>query len=175
MKKTDEVIKLLNDHYNLNLTLGMKYSHLAHLADSEFDMPNLAKFVKHLSDDKLGVHKDYIVDYFNKAGIKLVTNTTVSVNNTPFKNAKEIIEAVLEEENNVRKHVAHLAATALKHNDFESFYFLQWYVRDGIKDYAEIESIAKLFHNSNDALLVDHMIEETMEANEKEGPHEIWE
>lgn len=171
MQKSNKINDALNQHYKLNIELGLIYAHYAHVADDEFDMPYLGKFIQHLSEDKLGVHKEYIADYFRRNGMKLKTDVSVSVQSIPT-DAKALIKEVYSRENEVRDHVKSIAKLALAENDYESFYFIQWYVRDGLKDLTEVDDVVKFFANSNDKLQIEKAIKTMVETEEAE--HEIW-
>ncbi|KEZ22528.1 ferritin-like domain-containing protein [Ureaplasma diversum] len=171
MQKSNKINDALNQHYKLNVELGLVYAHYAHVADDEFDMPYLGKFIQHLSEDKLGVHKEYISDYFKRNGMKLKTDVSVAVKSIPS-DAKALIQEVYARENEVRDHVKAIAKLALAEDDYESFYFIQWYVRDGLKDLTEVDDVVKLFNSSNDKLIIEETIKEMVEKEESE--HEIW-
>lgn len=171
MQKSNKINDALNQHYRLNIELGVIYAHYAHVADDEFDMPYLGKFIQHLSEDKLGVHKEYISDYFKRNGMKLKTELSVSIDLLP-KDPKALILDVYNHENKVRDHVKDIAKLSLAENDYETFYFLQWYIRDGLKDLTEVDDVVKLFDSSNDKLQIEKAIKEMVEKEESE--HEIW-
>ena len=157
MVKSQKVIDVLNTHYNLNLELGSIYAQYAHIADDQFSMPFLAKFIADLSNDKLGVHKNLISEYARKVEIPLHTKFSVDVNVKPA-NPKELIKHILDTELKVRKHVANMAKVCLEENDFETFSFVKWFVDDGIKDFDDVRTIHDFFENATNNLQVEYAI-----------------
>lgn len=103
--------------------------------------------------------------------MKLKTELSVSIDLLP-KDPKALILDVYNHENKVRDHVKDIAKLSLAENDYETFYFLQWYIRDGLKDLTEVDDVVKLFDSSNDKLQIEKAIKEMVEKEESE--HEIW-
>lgn len=161
MTKTKKIQTALNDHYLLNLKLGSEYAQYAHVADADFDMPNLKKMILELSNDKLGIHKDMLSDYFALAGVEM--KTSFNVESKSFKTAKEMVEYIRSEEIKVREEVAKIAKLAIEESDYETFEFIQWFIKDGLKDYGEIDRVLDIFNSSNDKLLIEEAIEESFE------------
>ncbi|MCV3743715.1 ferritin-like domain-containing protein [Ureaplasma sp. ES3154-GEN] len=163
MLKTKEVIGALNHHYNVNFSLGLEYAQLAHLVETKFKMPYAGKFLKTLSTDKTGVHKDKLLTYFTTADIPLTSNIQYTANNNEFDNALSVFEKVLANELAVRKELAEAATAALQAQDYETFEFLQWFIKDGVKDYSDVQAVIDLITESNNTALADHLISELEE------------
>nr|Q56564.2 RecName: Full=Uncharacterized protein UU427 homolog [Ureaplasma urealyticum] len=168
MANSQKVIDVSNAHYNLNLELGSVYAQYAHIADDQFSMPFLAKFINDLSNDKLGVHKDLISEYARKIEIPLHTKFSVDVSFKPT-DPKELVKHILETEQKVRKHVANMAKVCLEEGDFETFSFVKWFVDDGIKDFDDVRTIHDFFENGNNNLQVEYAIRQIFKANEAWG------
>lgn len=160
MNKSKEIIDLLNKHYIKNLELGIFYN-ILNVKAQKFNMPNLSKYIKQLSDDKLTIHKDKITDYLSSIGAdldpSLIKNYSEELKQ--INSAKEIIEKIYYEENLIRQEVSEFASACIKDSDFESFEFIQWFIKDGLKDFGEIEYIDGLFKNTKDLVLIDMNIE----------------
>lgn len=164
MKKSKKILDLLNEHYVKNLELGIFYN-ILNVKLQKMSMPNFAKYIKNLSDDKLTIHKDKITDYLSSVDGEIsiwpTSKFLSEVDN--LKSPLEIIKKVYLEENLIREDVTKFANECIKESDFESFNFIQWFVEDGLKDFGEIEYINGLFENSKDHLLIDMNIEKVIE------------
>ncbi|MCV3753859.1 ferritin-like domain-containing protein [Ureaplasma zalophigenitalium] len=161
MIKTKEVINVLNKHYNVNFKLGLEYAQLAYLVDSKFKMPHAGEFLKNLSVDKTGIHKDKMLAYFINADIPLASDISFKANDAEYKTVLDVFQAVLKNEEAVRVELQEAAGVALKANDYESFEFLQWFIKDGVKDSSEVAAVIDIIENCADNnSLADHLIHE---------------
>ena len=152
------VIQKISEHYFLNIKLGIYYLDLSRQLN-DFGMSNLSKYIRNLSDDKLITHKNIIFDYFLSIGEPIDGNVT-PVEFKTFKNPLEIIKNVYEIENQIRVSINEIALEISKNHDFETLNFWQWFIKDGLEDFNEIEDILKLFELSKDLLLIDQRVGE---------------
>ncbi len=152
------VIQKISEHYFLNIKLGIYYLDLSRQLN-DFGMLNLSKYIRNLSDDKLITHKNIIFDYFLSIGEPIDGNVT-PVEFKTFKTPFEIIKNVYEIENQIRVSINEIALEISKNHDYETLNFWQWFIKDGLKDFNEIEDILKLFELSKDLLLIDQKVGE---------------
>lgn len=158
MKKSPKVIKFLHEQYNINLSLGIVYMQL-HLKAKSFGMSRFATYIKNLSDDKLTVHKDLIVNYLDSIQEDLpVAFEFKKYDISKIKDPKELARWLLNVEGEIRQHVNDGAKLFMNENDFETFDFWSWFVNDGLKDYSEVRAINDLFDLSKELLLIDYNI-----------------
>lgn len=165
MKKSQNVVKALSEHYFRNIELGIYYADLS-LQANAMGMLSFSKYIKDLSDDKITIHKDLIINYLNSIGEDLIAKEMKPVEFKKFKNPKDLAKELLTLELEVRQEVNDIANIALKEVDFETFNFWQWFVKDGLKDYNEIEAINNAFTASNDLLLIDNSIEKLVKESD---------
>lgn len=161
MKLNEKIIKKLNEHYLLNFRLGLQYLNYSQKVN-KIGLINLSSYIKHLSDDKLTIHKDKIFNYLLSQDICIdceVENNKCDVFNKP----EDIINEIIKLEENVRIKITELSELAINEKDYETFHFLTWFVNDGLKDFNEIKKIANLFNLSNDLLAIDQSIKEIIE------------
>ncbi|MCV3734215.1 ferritin-like domain-containing protein [Ureaplasma miroungigenitalium] len=164
MIKTKEVVSVLNKHYNVNFKLGLEYAQLAYLVETKFKMPHAGKFLMNLSVDKTGIHKDKMLAYFVNADVPLTSDIAFEANDSQFKTVLDVFQAVLKNEQAVRVELQEAAAATLKANDYESFEFLQWFIKDGVKDSSEVAAVIDIIEScgANNSL-ADHLISEVEE------------
>ncbi len=162
--KRNKTIELITKHCVENFRLGIIYNSLKVKA-AEFGMENLSKYMKMLSDDKLTIHKDLITDYLISVGntleieVESKADAVIKSISTP----EQLMNYVYESELKIRSEVNAIAASSIAESDFESFNFIQWFVKDGLKDFNEIEYIKNLFGLSNNLLQIDHDIKNILE------------
>lgn len=156
MKKSSNVINALSKHYYTNLQLGIYYMDLSQQA-MMMQMPNLSKFIKDLSDDKLTIHKDLIAKYLLDVSAE-VQGQMPMVTLKKFDSCEDILKDILKIEDEIRNFVAETATLCLTEKDHETYNFWQWYVVDGIKDYNDIVAVNDYFSTSKDLLLIDTAI-----------------
>lgn len=156
MKKSSTVINALSKHYYANLQLGIYYMDLSQQA-MMMQMPNLSKFIKELSDDKLTIHKDLIAKYLLDISAE-VQGQMPMVSFKKFDSCEAIMKEILNIEDEIRTDVAEVATLCLTEKDHETYHFWQWFVADGIKDYNEILAISDFFSTSKDLLVIDTAI-----------------
>lgn len=157
--KKNKTIELIISHYNENIELGVLYDSLSVLS-SQLNCENLSKYLKELSNDKLTIHKDLISEYITSVGNELNSNISLDSKKqiSKLKTAKNIIDFVYDQELKVRDTINNICNLALEEKDFESFNFIQWFVKDGLKDFNEIEYIKGLFDLSDNLLQIDNNI-----------------
>ncbi|MDE6289157.1 MAG: hypothetical protein K2L64_00155 [Ureaplasma sp.] len=161
--KSKKIEELLNNHFKTNISLGTLYTKFF-FEVSNTPLCNLAKYIKDLAGDKLGIHKDKIVDYMISSGYKLEKLSNIeSYNFKEGMSAKEIVAEMIKHEKSVIEEVNKFAEIALSEKDYQSFEFIQWFVKDGLKDFNEVLFISELFEQSSDLLLIDQKIESILE------------
>lgn len=161
MKLKEKIIQKLNEHYQLNFQLGIKYLSFSQKA-SKVGLVNLSAYIKQLADDKLTIHKDKLFNYLldQDACLDCMVESHKCDNlNQP----KDIIKEILKLEEDVRVKINELSQIAISENDYETFHFLTWFVNDGLKDFNEIKAIVKLFSLSDDILSIDQAIKEIID------------
>lgn len=161
---TKKVIEALSKHFFHLLKLGSYYAYLSEIADLN-GVLGFAKYIKYLSDDKLGVHKDKLKEFFAINGvpidIKQKGNDLVYEefkDQDYLKNAKKISDILLKLEEDDKVRVYEIADLLHAEKDYASYDFFKWYVSDALKDFSEVSLINDCFKVSNDLLLIDKQI-----------------
>lgn len=152
MKKDKKIINKLINLYNLELDAHNHYMCYASILD-KIGVNNIAKFVKKLASDKTEAHITRIYDYLvffrepleiNLSNVKTNILETVNKEKSIRNNVFLILSEVLKNELKNREHVNELADFALNSKDYETFEFIQWFVKDYVKDIREIERLIEL-------------------------------
>lgn len=165
----------LSKHYFHLVKLGIYYSYLAQIAYVE-GVENIADYIKYLSDDKIGVHKDMIANYMSEIGVTLnhevKTLDDIKYVNFDGKNrwedTKKIITIIRDLEIDDEKRVNEIATEIFNERDHATYTFFTWYTTDALKDLHEVQSILDDFEMSNDLLTVDKRVKKINKKNRKE-------
>ena len=164
--KDEKMIELINTHYNLELCSHNMYIELAsrlHLMGHLY----ASEFLKKLAKDKIGPHMDRIYGYFTSLDLQITVNQhSLPKEAIDSYDISEIFKAVLDNEILLRKHVKYLVNFALSVKDYESFEFLQWFVKDAIKDINDVKDIIGYIEAGGDnKLSIEAMIRKWLKDN----------
>lgn len=170
----DSIRDALSVHYFHLLKLGTYYSYLAQIASVE-GADNISEYIKYLSNDKIGVHKDKIAQYLQEIGVSLNHNvkTLDDIKYADFDekdrvaDIKRIVTIVRDLEVDDEKRVNETASLIFDARDHATYAFFTWYTVDALKDLHEIQSILDDFDLSNDLLVIDRKVKKINKANRK--------
>ncbi|MEG2198517.1 MAG: ferritin-like domain-containing protein [Malacoplasma sp.] len=152
-KKEIEIINILNDYYNLELQAANMYLNYSTVIN-KLGYVHVAKFVKNLADDKLEAHLSRIYDYFISISNEIIINEyAIPKKHAGDLSAKELIKNMLNNELELRNIINNLADFLLTKKDYESFEFIQWFVKDSIKDINDVSDVLNYFESPNSNLL----------------------
>ncbi|MGL5640089.1 MAG: ferritin-like domain-containing protein [Mycoplasmoidaceae bacterium] len=152
MKKDKKIIDKLINLYNVELDAHNHYMYYASILD-KIGVDNISKFVKNLANDKTQAHitrtYDFLVFFKETLEINLTKIKTdifeiVNKEKSIRKNVIFILNEVLKNEIKNREIVHELAEFALNNKDYETFEFIQWFIKDYVKDISEIEKLIEL-------------------------------
>ncbi len=155
--KDKKMFELLNTHYNLEQAAANMYTGIATRAQKE-GYDNTSKFFKKLSDDKIKAHLPRMYDYFNSVDELITINKYSVPKHLNDKDVKAMVKEALDNELQIRKHVTYIVEYALSIKDFETFEFLQWFVKDAIKDVKDIDDINTYFELGTSPLQIERAI-----------------
>ncbi|MGL4647685.1 MAG: ferritin-like domain-containing protein [Mycoplasmoidaceae bacterium] len=157
MKKDKNIVAMLNKLYNLELqTHGLYIVFSSHL--DAMGLKEIAKFVKQLAVDKTGPHNERVYDYLKSFNLalslatdNLLEKTSLSIEKKPTAKANAIylLEKILKNEMHSREFVAEITEKCLAIKDYETFEFIQWYIKDYIKDISEIKELITIIKDEN--------------------------
>lgn len=164
--KDKKMFELLNIHYNLEQAAANMYTGIATRAQKE-GYDNLSKFFAKLSHDKVSAHLTRIYDYFNSVDQIITINQYSIPKHTTDTDVKEMVKEALNNELQIRKHVTYLVEYALSIKDFESYEFLQWFVKDAIKDTKDVDDINTFFELGTSPLQIERAISNKLNKDEE--------
>lgn len=140
-KKHPQIIDMLNSHYNLELKASNLYFNMATVFKS-LGYEQVCLFFVTLAKDKQKSHMARILDYFTNLDQQIYTTIDSIPEKIQSKNVVELINIALSMEIKIRENVKLICQECLKHSDFETFEFIQWFVKDAIKDLQDVDDIA---------------------------------
>lgn len=150
--KDEKIIKMLIKHYNLELKASNFYTHIGTIYKS-MDFENVGKFYLELANDKVTSHLPRILDYFLNLDLEMPIGSESIPEAVTNKDVKHLTDLALKMELELRKHVGEICEYALNIKDYETFEMIQWFVKDAIKDLADINDIATFINAPNANLL----------------------
>lgn len=173
----DNVRDALSKHFFHLAKLGIYYAYLAQQAYIN-GVDEIGDYIRYLSNDKLGVHKDMISDYLREVSVGLnhevktlddIEYATFDPRGDRFANAKKIVTIVRDLEIDDEKRVNEAASLIWKAEDHATYSFFSWYTVDALKDLNEIQSILDDFDMSKDLLTIDKRVKRINKKNRKEA------
>lgn len=142
--KEPKIMELINNHYNLELAAANMYTNFASRA-SKLGFKYTAQFFKKMASDKIEAHLTRIYDYLTSLEEEVkITQFSIPKENTKD-SVKELVKEALEYEKYLRKHVHYVTEQILAAKDYESFEFIQWYIKDAIKDINDVNQVLSIF------------------------------
>lgn len=168
-KKDEKIINILNDYYNLELQAANTYLNYSTIA-AKSGFVYVAKFIKKLSDDKIQAHLSRIYDYFININSEInITEFSIPKKIESNITMKDLIQKMLENEFELRKIINDIADFLLAKKDFESFEFIQWFIKDSIKDINDVADILTYFESDNANLLsIESATRHKLDSDEEE-------
>lgn len=165
--KDKKLFELLNIHYNLEQAAANMYTGLATRAAKE-GYNNTALFFKKMASDKINAHLSRMYDYFDRVDEIITINQYSLPKHTVESDVKAMVNEALEMELQIRKHINYIAEYALSKKDFETFEFLQWFVKDGITDVKDVDDIKTFFELGTSPLQIENAIFRKLNESENE-------
>lgn len=165
--KDEKLMELLNTHYNLELAAANMYNTFSALAN-KLGYTYTSKFLSNMAKDKIEAHLSRIFNYFIDLDLELKINNFSLPKASDAKTVHEMVKEMLNYELYLRKHVAYIADQALALKDYETFEFIQWFVRDAIKDVGDLDDVLTYIDtpNSNMLTVEGHIRRKIKEENE---------
>lgn len=146
--KDKKIFELLNIHYNLELGASNAYKSFATTA-KKWGYDYLSDFMSKMADDKTKAHLPRIFEYFRMLDEEIKVNQYSIPKQSEASNVKQLINEMINVELQIRKHVNYIADYALQIKDYESFEFLQWFIKDAIKDVHDIADVKTYIEAEN--------------------------
>lgn len=146
--KNPKIMELVNIHYNIELSSFSLYTELASRL-KKIGYTYAAEFVTQLANDKANPHMTKIHNFLTNFDEEIVINEHSLPKKYETSNALDILNVVLKNELYLRKHTHYVTKTALSNYDFETFEFMQWFVKDAIKDINDVKDIIDILEHSN--------------------------
>lgn len=150
--KDEKIVELLNTHYNLELAAANMYIHYSSVAN-KLGYTYTSEFLKGVADDKIEAHLSRIYDYFTDLDLEIKVNQNSIPRSYDSKTVHDIFKEMLNYELYLRKHIHHIADYALSIKDYETFEFIQWFIRDAIKDVGDIDDVLTYVDTPNSSML----------------------
>lgn len=172
----DNVRDALSKHFFHLAKIGLYYAYLSQQAYIN-GLNEIGDYIRYLSDDKLGVHKDKIADYLTEISVSLnhsvktlddIDYATFDPNGNRFENGKKIISIVKDLEVNDEKRVNETASLIWEAGDHATYAFFSWYTIDALKDLNEVKDILDDFSMSSDLLTIDRRVKRINKKNRRE-------
>ena len=145
IKETILIDELINELYFIELKTAVVCRMYAQNIRLQ-NYPNIASILDDLSKDKYDIHLTKISEYLEKIGsdIQLVDIDfkKLDLNDLSAKEAALLIyETIIDNEEQTREKILEIADFALDCYDHESYEFIQWFVKDSLKDINELKSV----------------------------------
>lgn len=150
--KDPKIIELLNNHYNFELAAANMYVHFSTIAN-KLGYTYTSEFLKSMADDKINAHLSRIYKYFTDLDLEIKINQNSIPKSSESKTVHEMVKEMLGYELYLRKHVNYIAEYALSIKDYESFEFIQWFIRDAIKDVGDMDDVLTYIDTPNSSML----------------------
>ena len=155
--KDEKMIELLNTHYNLELAAANMYIHFSTVAN-KLGYTYTSEFLKGMADDKIEAHLSRLFNYFTDLDLE------IKINQNSLPRTKEMLSFELY----LRKHINYIADYALSIKDYESFEFIQWFVKDAIKDVGDMDDVLTYIDTPNSSMLtIENSIRRKMKEDKE--------
>lgn len=137
-----EMYKLLNDQWNREIASAYIYYEKAALV-KDIGMFNYYKFLKKSGDDELK-HAEKFYDFMISLDALPKINDFMKPNILTTSSILETTKVLYEHEINVTNYINIIAKFALEINDFSTFEFAQWFVKEQVEEVSKFLNIIKL-------------------------------
>ncbi|MEM6347389.1 MAG: ferritin [Bacteroidota bacterium] len=165
---SEKMAKLINDQYHREV-----FSVYQYLAMSSYfldqDLDGFANFFRVQADEE-SLHAMKQFDYLHEVDGK-IEHQAIGAANNGFDSILDAFEKGLEHERYITKHIHLIVKAALEENDFATYDFFQWFVREQVEEESVMRSmIAKLKMISDNKSALYLMNEELLQRQpEEEG------
>ncbi len=151
--KDEKIVKLLEEHYNLELKAANMYINIATLCKKK-GYEYVASFFIDLSKDKHEAHLSRILEYFLSLDLELsINNQSIAETCKSENTISELVEKSINMELQIRSKISEICDLCLTIKDYETFERMQWFVKDALKDLQDVDDIST-YVNSPDATLL---------------------
>ncbi|MEG2198368.1 MAG: ferritin-like domain-containing protein [Malacoplasma sp.] len=137
-----EIYKLLNDQWNKEIASAYIYYEKAALV-RDIGMFNYYDFLKKSGDDELA-HAQKFYDYMISVDSLPKVNDYIRPNVSTTSSIMETTKLLYDHEVNVSNSINIISKFALEINDFGTFEFIQWFVKEQVEEEAKFLNIIKL-------------------------------
>lgn len=145
MIKNEKVTKLIVEHFYKQYDLSLIYSVFSNTIANE-GMEALSDYVYELSTDKTGPHAERLIKFLNSIGADIASyNKTTFTVDKKINSIEDIVEFIYKTEYEIREEISGIAKEAISTGDFEAYTFLEWFIKDGLKDFGEIDCVKTIF------------------------------
>ncbi len=165
---SEKMAKLINDQYHREV-----YSVYQYLAMSSYfldqDLDGFANFFRVQAEEE-SLHAMKQFDYLHEVDGK-IEHQAIGAANNEFNSILDAFEKGLEHEQYITKHIHLIVKAALEENDFPTYDFFQWFVREQVEEESLMRTmIAKLKMISDNKSALYLMNEEMLQRQpEEEG------
>lgn len=165
--KDEKMIELLNTQYNLELAAANMYIHFSTVAN-KLGYTYTSEFLKGMADDKIEAHLSRLFNYFTDLDLEIKINQNSLPRTSESKTVHEMVKEMLSFELYLRKHINYIADYALSIKDYESFEFIQWFVKDAIKDVGDMDDVLTYIDTPNSSMLtIENSIRRKMKEDKE--------
>lgn len=137
-----EMYKLLNDQWNKEIASAYIYFEKAALV-RDIGMFNYYKFLKKSGDDELK-HAEKFYDFMISLELLPKVNDAMKPIVLTTSSVMETTKVLYEHEVTVTNCINMIAKFALEINDFATFEFIQWFVKEQVEEVSKFLNIIKL-------------------------------
>ncbi|MEF9984892.1 MAG: ferritin-like domain-containing protein [Malacoplasma sp.] len=137
-----EIYKLLNDQWNKEIASAYIYYEKAALV-RDIGMFNYYDFLKKSGDDELA-HAQKFYDYMISVDSLPKVNDYIRPTVSTTSSVMETTKLLYDHEVNVSNSINIISKFALEINDFGTFEFIQWFVKEQVEEEAKFLNIIKL-------------------------------
>lgn len=145
-----ELEQAINDQVGREFEASLQYVNIATYFDSD-DLPELAAFFyRQAEEEKMHAMKfvHYIVDAGGQVRVPGIEQPKYD-----FKAAEEAVQAALDWELGVTKHINNLMDLAIKQNDHIAQDFLRWFVTEQLEEVSTMETLLNVVRRAGGNLL----------------------
>ena len=143
MKISAAMKKMLNEQVGLEASASHTYLAMASWAELAGYEGTSSYFYAQSAEER--DHMLKIVKYMNTIGVGTVIPKVDKPDTAQFKSIESLAALSLKYEQSVTKAIHKMAQTAQKDNDYATFDFLSWFVKEQVHEEAQFEEILQKF------------------------------
>ena len=140
----------INQQVGREFGASLQYVSIASYFEAE-SLPRLAGFFMRQAEEEK-VHALKFVHYINEAGGQ-VRIPAIAATRYDFKNAEEAVQAALDWEMDVTRHINDLMELAVTEKDHLAQHFLQWFVAEQLEEVSTMSTLLGIVRRAGSQLL----------------------